>query len=90
MEVEICLNHNDIISYTEESFFLVREVLQKHITVTEQRGHGFQKVQYGSEAEVMYAEHFWHFWVSMWMLVEVRLPSTSVTWNENKASCGKS
>lgn len=40
-EMEVCFNH---ISCLEESFVLVRDVLQKHVLVTEQRGYGFQKV----------------------------------------------
>lgn len=58
--MEVCLNHNHI-SYPEESFVPVRDVLQKHVLVTEQRSHGFQKVQYDLEAEVIYAEQFWYF-----------------------------
>lgn len=57
-EMEVCLNH---ISCPDESFVLVRDVLQKHVLVTEQRGYGFQEVQYDLEAEVIYAELFWHF-----------------------------
>lgn len=45
------------------SFVPVRDVLQKHVLVTEQRGLGFQKVQYDLEAEVIYIEQFWHFFL---------------------------
>lgn len=58
--MEVRLNHSHI-SYTEESFVPVRDVLRKHVLVTEQRGHGFQKVQYDLQAEVIYTEQFWHF-----------------------------
>lgn len=86
-ERQICLHHSHI-SYFGEDFVLVRDVLQKHILLTEQRSWSKRPVGFGTLSHILWM--IWRCRASLQMLVEVRHLGIYITEKKSKVSCGKS